>query len=251
MEQNSFLFASATIAELTDLSNQVRQAIVKAALADDYLSAETQAIETTVSQMMSGMNKPRSKALTQQLEQADGSRDRLFKALVFLLRGLIFWENDPRSEAAEKLYDVIKVHGTALTRMSYEKQNAHMDALKQAMQAPEMVQAFADAGLTELWDETMAAHDNFTSMYRESASLEAAKGAIASATSLRGTLYEQLKRLMEYLSVMSRVNAAVYGALQAEVSELAHTLNTKIQIRLGHRTANNTGDETSENTEII
>jgi hypothetical protein len=57
--------------------------------------------------------------------------------------------------------------------------------------------------------------------------------------------------LVEYLNVMSRVNTAVYGALQAEVSELAHTLNTKIQMRLGHRAANDPGDETSETTEII
>jgi hypothetical protein len=50
---------------------------------------------------------------------------------------------------------------------------------------------------------------------------------------------------------MCRVNAAVYGALQAEVNELAGTLNTKIQMRLGHRTASDTDDETSETTEII
>ncbi len=64
-------------------------------------------------------------------------------------------------------------------------------------------------------------------------------------------MYEQLKGLMDYLNVMSRVNVAVYGALQAEVNELALTLNTKIQMRPGHRAASDPGNETSETTEII
>ncbi len=49
--------------------------------------------------------------------------------------------------------------------------------------------------------------------------------------------------MVDYLNIMSRVNAAVYGALQADINELA-----KIQMRPGHRAAS---DKTSETTGII
>jgi hypothetical protein len=252
MENNNYLKDSATHAELTNLAGNVRSVVNKAALADDYLNNENQGLQSLEAQMQSGMNKARGKELTGQLEVADTRRDQLFKALVLILRALLLWNKALVGVAAQKLYQLLQIHGAAsLTRLSYEKQSARMDAIKQAMQEPDMVQAMADAGLTDLWNELVLAQDHFGELYRESAALEAEKDGTPAPTSLRPLVFDKLNALLTYLDVMNRVNHAVYGNLQAEVAEIVKAVNEKIKLRLKLRKAAADNSETGETTETI
>ncbi|MGE4288820.1 MAG: DUF6261 family protein [Salinivirgaceae bacterium] len=251
MDQTNQLLSSALNTELTDVSNHVNQAIQEAALDDDFLNTENQELGTQVSQLRNGLNKDRGKALIQQLDAADTQRDRLFKALVYLLKGLIFWNKEGQNKAAEKIYQLIEQHGTGITRLSYEKQNAHMDAIRQAMQEPDMVQAMADAGLTDLWNELVQAQEHFGELYRESAALEAEKDGTPTPTSLRPLVFDKLNALLTYLDVMNRVNHAVYGNVQAEVAELVKAVNEKIKFRLKLRKSTADNSETGDTTETM
>ncbi|MGD9994991.1 MAG: DUF6261 family protein [Salinivirgaceae bacterium] len=249
--ENNYLKDSATHAELTNLAGNVRSVVNKAALADDYLNNENQGLQSLEAQMQSGMNKARGKELTGQLEVADTRRDQLFKALVLILRALLLWNKALVGVAAQKLYQLLQLHGAAsLTRLSYEKQSARMDAIKQAMQAPEYIQALTDTELTDLWNDLVEAQDNFATLYLESASLEVIKDGIKSSTSLRPLLVEKLNGMIDYLNVMGRVDNATYGTLQAEVNELVNELNEKINLRLSRRSSGSETTETTETTEI-
>ncbi|PKP08801.1 MAG: hypothetical protein CVU09_14730 [Bacteroidetes bacterium HGW-Bacteroidetes-4] len=251
MENHNYLKDSATHAELTNLAGNVRSVVNKAALADDYLNSENQGLQSLEAQMQSGMNKTRGKELTGQMEAADTRRDQLFKALVLILRALLLWNKALVGAAAQKLYQLLQVHGAAsLTRLSYEKQSARMDAIKQAMQAPEYIQALADTELTDLWNDLVQAQDNFAALYLESASREVIKDGIKSSTSLRPLLVEKLNGMIDYLKVMGRVDNATYGTLQAEVNELVNKLNEKINLRLSRRNSGSETTETTETTEI-
>ncbi len=251
MENHNYLKDSATHAEITNLAGNVSSVLTKAALSDDYLNNENQGLQSLEAQMQSGMNKTRGKELTGQMETADTRRDQLFKALVLILRALLLWNKPLVGVAAQKLYQLLQVHGaTSLTRLSYEKQSARMDAIKQAMQAPEYIQALTDTELTDLWNDLVEAQDNFAALYLESASLEVIKDGIKSPTSLRPLLVEKLNAMIDYLNVMSRVDNATYGALQAEVNELVNELNEKINLRLSRRSSGSETTETTETTEI-
>jgi len=150
MRKIPYLVKSATVAEITDVSGVVASAIGEAALGDTHLNTRVQDLNQLNTDMLRGMAKGRTKELSAPLNTADSLRDNLFRALIHFLKALIYWNKPETAPAAELLMAEINKQGTGLSKLSQEKESAHIDALLQAFQSPALAQALVTTNLVSL-----------------------------------------------------------------------------------------------------
>ncbi|MGD9992954.1 MAG: DUF6261 family protein [Salinivirgaceae bacterium] len=244
MRKIPYLVKSATVAEITDVSGVVASAVGEAALGDTHLDNRVQDLNQLNTDMLKGMAKGRTKELSAPLNIADSLRDNLFRALIHFLKALIYWNKPETAPAAELLMAEIKKQGTGLSRLSQEKESAHIDALLQAFQSPALAQALVSTNLVSLNNDLSQAQQGYKNLYQESAAVESQKGEIATASSLRNQVRESLRKVIDYLNVMQEVDAATYSTLALHLAEVIEGLNEKIRARLSSGTAE--ADEPAE-----
>jgi hypothetical protein len=244
MRKIPYLVKSATVAEITDVSGVVASAIGEAALGDTHLDTRVQDLSQLNTDMLRGMAKGSTKELSAPLNAADSLRDNLLRALIHFLKALIFWNKPETAPAAELLMAEINKQGTGLSKLSQEKESAHIDALLQAFQSPALAQALVTTNLVSLHNDLSQAQQGYKNLYKESAALESQKGEIAAASALRNQVRESLRKVIDYLNVMQEVDAATYSTLALHLAEVIEGLNGKIRARLSSGTAE--ADEPAE-----
>ncbi|PKP08111.1 MAG: hypothetical protein CVU09_17400 [Bacteroidetes bacterium HGW-Bacteroidetes-4] len=237
MRKIPYLVKSATVAEITDVSGVVASAIGEAALGDTHLNTRVQDLNQLNTDMLRGMAKGRTKELSAPLNTADSLRDNLFRALIHFLKALIYWNKPETAPAAELLMAEINKQGTGLSKLSQEKESAHIDALLQAFQSPALAQALVTTNLVSLNNDLSQAQQGYKNLYKESAALESQKGEIAAASAIRNHVHENLRKVIDYLNVMQEVDAATYNPLALHLAEVIEGLNEKIRARLSSGTA--------------
>ena len=231
MEQIERPLFKATVAESSGLATNISVAINNHAVDDSHLEKQSGELESKSDEMKNSIATDKSKAYTQKLFDGDNLRDSLISALKLFIRANIKWKRENLSAKAEKIYKLIRLHGLAMTDEGYEEESTLLESLLIEMAKPENAEALSELGLTGLVEALGAAQDNFSSLYSESASLEAGKETTVSATVLKRELFKTMKITIDYLNVMQIANLEKYGAVSAEVAELTKTLNQKIRNR--------------------
>ncbi|GET23243.1 DUF6261 family protein [Prolixibacter denitrificans] len=242
MSQINHLLTSAIVAETADIANHVGIAIDNATLTDEYLNGENVKLKANSVLMVQGIGAERGKELKEELDAADARRDALFSALMHFLRGYQRWNKNSTGEAADVLYSIVKSHGSNIPRLSIEKESAMLDSILNAFQKEEAAQAITTLNLTELVTDLQSEQAHLQEVYQQSAELESEKPEVVAPSSIKRETQVILNGIIDYLNVMSKANAAVYGTLAATVAELVNTLNEKIKARYN---SNNTSTENS------
>ena len=117
-----------------------------------------------------------------------------------------------------------------------------LDSILNAFKKEEAAQAITTLNLTELVTDLQSEQTHLQEVYQQSAELESEKPEVAAPSSIKRETQVILNGIIDYLNVMSKANAAVYGTLAATVAELVNTLNEKIKARYN---SNNTSTENS------
>ena len=223
--------SKATVAETSDLAVNASKIITKHAIEDAYLTLLGTELGNTGSEMESSIATSRKKQLTEELAAADDKRDNGFNALKSFTEGYIKWGIEAYAPYAIKVWDVIKRHGLALDKESYEEQSALMESLFIDLEKAELTEAITILKQEEIVAYTKQSHIDFAALYQQSLEVEAGKEIVTSATKLKKGALLKLTNVANYLNAVVNAKPDVYGAIQAEMAELVNNVNKKIRNR--------------------
>ena len=134
--------------------------------------------------------------------EADEARDKAFSSLKNFLWGYRQVSSVPNADQAGELYEVIKLFGTDIDRLSYSAQSAQMKKLIEELDKPENTIKINVLSLSTAFMELKTKHQHFEQLYTEQAEANADLRKIPSATAIRRDLEKSLKSYLDLISIM-------------------------------------------------
>ena len=134
--------------------------------------------------------------------EADEARDKAFSSLKNFLWGYRQVSSVPNADQAGELYEVIKLFGTDIDRLSYSAQSAQMKKLIEELDKPENTIKINVLSLSTAFMELKTKHQHFEQLYTEQAEANANLRKMPSATAIRRDLEKSLKSYLDLISIM-------------------------------------------------
>ena len=134
--------------------------------------------------------------------EADEARDKAFSNLKNFLWGYRQVSSVPNADQAGELYEVIKLFGTDIDRLSYSAQSAQMKKLIEELDKPENTIKINVLSLSTAFMELKTKHQHFEQLYTEQVEANADLRKIPSATAIRRDLEKSLKSYLDLISIM-------------------------------------------------
>ena len=134
--------------------------------------------------------------------EADEARDKAFSSLKNFLWGYRQVSSVPNADQAGELYEVIKLFGTDIDRLSYSAQSAQMKKLIEELDKPENTMKINVLSLSAAFMELKTKHQHFEQLYTEQAEANANLRKMPSATAIRRDLEKSLKSYLDLISIM-------------------------------------------------
>ena len=134
--------------------------------------------------------------------EADEARDKAFSSLKNFLWGYRQVSSVPNADQAGELYEVIKLFGTDIDRLSYSAQSAQMKKLIEELDKPENTMKINVLSLSTAFMELKTKHQHFEQLYTEQAEANANLRKMPSATAIRRDLEKSLKSYLDLISIM-------------------------------------------------
>ena len=134
--------------------------------------------------------------------EADEARDKAFSNLKNFLWGYRQVSSVPNADQAGELYEVIKLFGTDIDRLSYSAQSAQMKKLIEELDKPENTMKINVLSLSAAFMELKTKHQHFEQLYTEQVEANADLRKMPSATAIRRDLEKSLKSYLDLISIM-------------------------------------------------
>jgi len=134
--------------------------------------------------------------------EADEARDKAFSNLKNFLWGYRQVSSVPNADQAGELYEVIKLFGTDIDRLSYSAQSAQMKKLIEELDKLENTIKINVLSLYTAFMELKTKHQHFEQLYTEQAEANANLRKMPSATAIRRDLEKSLKSYLDLISIM-------------------------------------------------
>ena len=134
--------------------------------------------------------------------EADEARDKAFSSLKNFLWGYRQVSSVPNADQAGELYEVIKLFGTDIDRLSYSAQSAQMKKLIEELDKPENTIKINALSLSAAFMELKTKHQHFEQLYTEQVEANADLRKMPSATAIRRDLEKSLKSYLDLISIM-------------------------------------------------
>lgn len=134
--------------------------------------------------------------------EADEARDKAFSSLKNFLWGYRQVSSVPNADQAGELYEVIKLFGTDIDRLSYSAQSAQMKKLIEELDKPENTMKINALSLSTAFMELKTKHQHFEQLYTEQAEANSDLRKMPSATAIRRDLEKSLKSYLDLISIM-------------------------------------------------
>ena len=134
--------------------------------------------------------------------EADEARDKAFSSLKNFLWGYRQVSSVPNADQAGELYEVIKLFGTDIDRLSYSAQSAQMKKLIEELDKPENTIKINVLSLSTAFMELKTKHQHFEQLYTKQAEANANLRKMPSATAIRRDLEKSLKSYLDLISIM-------------------------------------------------
>lgn len=134
--------------------------------------------------------------------EADEARDKAFSNLKNFLWGYRQVSSVPNADQAGELYEVIKLFGTDIDRLSYSAQSAQMKKLIEELDKPENTMKINVLSLSAAFMELKTKHQHFEQLYTEQVEANANLRKMPSATAIRRDLEKSLKSYLDLISIM-------------------------------------------------
>ena len=154
--------------------------------------------------------------------EADEARDKAFRSLKNFLWGYRQVSSVPNADQAGELYEVIKLFGTDIDRLSYSAQSAQMKKLIEELDKPENTIKINVLSLSTAFMELKTKHQHFEQLYTEQAEANANLRKMPSATAIRRDLEKSLKSYLDLISIMK--TQPDWADFYQEVNELVKSV---------------------------
>ena len=128
--------------------------------------------------------------------EADEARDKAFSNLKNFLWGYRQVSSVPNADQAGELYEVIKLFGTDIDRLSYSAQSAQMKKLIEELDKPENTMKINVLSLSTAFMELKTKHQHFEQLYTEQVE------ANADFRKMPRDLEKSLKSYLDLISIM-------------------------------------------------
>jgi Fe-S cluster assembly scaffold protein SufB len=149
--------------------------------------------------------KPTFSGKGRDVTSADRERDLAFTNLKSYLNSYRKMNSLPNHQYAEDLYQIFKIHGLDLDRMSYSSQSAQMKKLIETLQANENIQKLMGLSLHTAFSEMKSKQNAFETIFAEQAEANADLRQMKSATAIRRDLEKTLKSFLNLITAMKDV----------------------------------------------
>ncbi|WP_126651383.1 DUF6261 family protein [Chryseobacterium aureum] len=149
---------------------------------------------------------------------ADQKRDEAYRNLKGFLNGYRKLSSVSNYQTAEELYQVFKIFGLNLDRLSYSSQTAQMKKLIETLETPENTQRLSVLSLNAAFDDMKAKHQIFEVVFSEQAVANADLRQMTSASAIRQNLEKALKSYFSMLTAMKDVSG--WEVLYTDTNEL-------------------------------
>lgn len=150
--------------------------------------------------------------------EADKERDISFSNLKAFLNGYRKLSSVSNHQSAEDLYQIFKLFGLELYKLSYSSETAQMKKLIEELEKPENIAKINALALTDAFADMKTKQAAFEAMFAEQASANADLRTMKSASAIRKDLEKSLKSLLGLITAMKDV--ADWKLLYADVNEL-------------------------------
>lgn len=174
-------------------------------------------LETSYNQYYAVISKQSFSGKGQTVAQADKERDKAFTQLKAFLSGYSQLSSAPHNADAVALYNLFKIYGLRLDKLSYGEQTLQLGKLIEALSLAENQNHIKNLSIEESFNELKAKHEAFKVLFDEQAQANAELREIKSASSLRKTLEKDLRRFLELVSLMNE--AGQWSALYNKLNE--------------------------------
>ncbi len=174
-------------------------------------------LETSYNQYYTVVSKQSFSGKGQTVAQADKERDKAFSQLKAFLSGYSQLSSAPNNADAVALYNLFKIYGLRLDKLSYGEQTLQLGKLIEALSLTENQNHIKNLSIEESFNELKTKHETFKVLYDEQAQANAELREIKSASSLRKTLEKDLRRFLELITLMNE--AGQWSALYNKLNE--------------------------------
>lgn len=149
--------------------------------------------------------------------QADKERDKAFSELKGFLAGYSKLSSAQHNADAVALYDLFKLYGLKLDKLSYGEQTLQLGKLIENLSLSENQTRIKNLAIEEGFNVLKAKHEEFKTYFDEQAEANAELRKLKSATTLRKELEKNLRRFLELVSLMNE--AGLWSALYNKLNE--------------------------------
>lgn len=150
--------------------------------------------------------------------EADRERDVIFNNIKAFLNGYRQLSSAPNHQMAVDLYNVFRVYGLKIDRMSYSAQTAQMKKLIEDLERLENAQKINALSINVAFDELKNAQTAFETLFAEQAESNAALRQMKSATAIRKDVEIGLRLYFNLVTAMKDTNDE-WKALYADLNE--------------------------------
>ena len=217
--------------EVDDASVRMIGAYKKTSLnSDAHLAGIFTALESETSLLSAAIKRMKAESV---LEEKDAVRDDRFRALYYLVQGLVYHPEPAIKDAAGRVSKVFDHYGLSVTGESYATESSLISSLLADLAKPNLQPDIAAlTGCAELITSLQTAQDEFEATRLEYEEEKAQEGTQSNATELKKKVLVIINdQLVVYLKAMLMVDAETYGGLGRTIAEIIADNNEVVKRR--------------------
>lgn len=192
--------------ELNGVAGNVISLIRKSAVNDATLGVLTTRLESDNQNLTKSLNKKTGSDLTDDLWHLESERDRGLKCFFYTLYGTTFHSDAQISDAAIRLYDVIKRHGRSMYNLPMSEQSSKMDSLFDELSRENLVAALTTTNTTVLLEDAKSLDQQFRDMLAARSQEESEVEETIHIREARKLIRADIDKIISYLETMSVVS---------------------------------------------
>lgn len=210
----------------------VLELVNKQDVATLLLTAQTEALTTTIVSIDDAFQQNLGSALTQEIIELDEQRDKAFVGIKLMIKAYSYHYSEVINTNAALVNTVVESYGADVTRKSYQEETAILNSLINELETKEELAAAITAlSLTDWLAQLKNTNESFAAKYVERVG-ETAANPLINIALLREVTTTAYKTLVSHIEAHGTLNPnEAYTTMLDEISVLAKQYNLVVDNR--------------------
>lgn len=224
------LIPSSRVTEVNDAATRMSGTFRTAGLTDAYLVSTFTELGISNMKLTLAINRSKSES---DLEEKDEVRDNKYRALYYLLNGLLYHPTKKMKEAAQLLMKLFNNYGLSVVGESYATESSLLGSLLLDLAKPDYAGAItALSGCAELIADLQTAQTDFEQARMAYEAEKAKEGMVDNATIVKKEVLAILNdKIVVYLRAMEQVDPATFGVFANTCAQIIDDNNEQVKKR--------------------